>query len=225
MLRICCGGRQQGGEPVAQGRALLRQLLDQGHVRGIDLGCFEPLECAIWRAGSAVDPLIDIGTVWRSAGEVLEVVAACERNLHLGDTLAGLRHVALIGGLSSSAGVVSACPTRLWSSMNRSSEALVSLQASPWFSTKRVDDRLALSRVRPGQFDAAEQGRGVREAGDIGEEASDFDLRVKTILELAIDLDDVAVVDKRGRVGLFGFDGADVFDRRVFDRAQPFRSA
>ena len=60
------------------------------------------------------------------------------------------------------------------------------------------------------QFDGAEQRRSVGKAGDAGEEAADLDLGIDAGLELALQLDHVAVVDMQRRAQVPGLDRLDL---------------
>ena len=117
--------------------------------------------------------------------------------MHLGDAPAGLRHVAQIGDLLVAlAGMLA----RRQQTLLLDEAVEIGRGHGPGVALvlhEGVDDGDRAGLVAFDQFDAAEQRRRVGEAGDVGQEAADLDLRIDAGLELAIDLDDVVVVDQR----------------------------
>ena len=185
------------------------------------------VEDALGARAGLVDPALDVARRRSAPGaKSANVVAARQRDLHLGDAPADLRHVAQIGSLL----VVSpGC------ALGRQQALLLdeAVEIGRWSpSRRRPGSRRRRGRRRArcvvlafDQFDAAEQRRRVGEAGDLGQEAADLDLRIDAGLELAIDLDDIVVVDERRRVGLFGLDRATYRDRRLERLSRSARSA
>ena len=126
--------------------------------------------------------------------------------LHFRDPLAGLRHVALVGDLL----------VAFAAAAGRGEQALLVDEAVEIGGRHRprvalVLDELVHARDRRAvavmhELDGAEQRRRVGKAGDAGEEAADLDLRIDARLELALQLDDVAVVDMQRRAQVAGLD-------------------
>ena len=72
------------------------------------------------------------------------------------------------------------------------------------------------------QFDGAEQCRRIGKVRDLGQEPSHLDLGIGACLQLAVDLDDIVVIDQRGTVRPVRLNHADVFglpDRFVGEAA------
>ena len=167
-------------------------------------------------AGRLLDETADALGRCRLGPEVLDVVAAGKRSLHFRDAAAGLQHVALIGDLLVAAA----------SRIRTGDQALLVDEPVEIGDRHRpcvalvldelvhAGDRRALAVVN--KLDGPEQRRRVGEAGDTGEEAADLDLGIDTGLELALQLDDVAVVHMQRRAGVSGFDRPD--GRRLPER-------
>src|SRR5204863_6008647 len=90
---------QQPAEQHRQGLAVSKQTIAKRSVIVAEPGLFQPVEYSFGTCNDAVDPMLNVGLADWQRPEVFDVVATGQRDVHFGDALAGLNHVALIGRL------------------------------------------------------------------------------------------------------------------------------